>query len=62
MQESFEELTMTADVALKNRSKTRYNNVQIGVGSFSRLTYVKDHSSHCIALFLEKELNFFRHF
>ena len=53
---------MTEDITLRNLSRTRFDNVKIGVGSFERLTYVKEHSEHCIALYLEKELNFNRHF
>ena len=47
-------MTLTSDITLKNLSKTRYDNVKIGVGSYAKLTYVKEHSSHLIALFLEK--------
>ena len=45
---------MTEDVTLKNLSQTRYSHVKIGVGSYAQLLYVKEHSQHVIALFLEK--------
>ena len=45
---------MTEDVTLGNLSRTRFENVKIGVGSFERFVYVKEHTAHCIALFLEK--------
>ena len=55
-------MVLPYNITLKNMSRTRYNNVKIGIGSYSKLKYVKEHSEHTIALFLEKEINFYRHF
>lgn len=55
-------MTLPKNTVLKNLALTRYSNVKIEVGSYSKLNYVKEHSEHVIALFFEKELNFSRQY
>jgi hypothetical protein len=45
-------MTLPVNTTLRNLALTRFNKVQIGVGSYSRLMFVKEHSEHVIALFL----------
>lgn len=58
--EMFQEMTLPHNIVLRNLALTRFNNVRIDVGTYSRLTYVREHTHHLVALFLEKELNFCR--
>lgn len=53
---------MPKKTVLKNLALTRFNDVKIEIGSYSKLNYVKEHTQHCIALFFEKELSFCRYF